>query len=81
MLDLVILKPGAFCPRLSGNVAGMLYSCAQGRLLDFLFENEVRALDKSAVTVVMASMGYPGKYDTGYLIEGLNEAQLFRQEM
>jgi len=22
----------------------------------------------------MASMGYPGKYDTGYLIEGLNEA-------
>jgi len=68
--------PEAQCvlPRLSGNVAGMLYACAQGRLLDFLFENEVRALDKSAVTVVMASMGYPGKYDTGYLIEGLNEA-------
>ena len=30
--------------------------------------------DRTAVTVVMASAGYPGKYETGKWISGLEEA-------
>jgi phosphoribosylamine--glycine ligase len=69
--------PEAQCvlPRLSGDVAGILRACAQGELLGFLSENEVKVLDESAVTVVVASAGYPERYATGYVVEGIDKAE------
>jgi len=69
--------PEAQCvlPRLSGDIAGILSACSHGRLLDFLGENEMKVLDESAVTVVVASEGYPQRYTTGFVVEGIEQAE------
>ena len=69
--------PEAQCvlPRLSGDIAGILSACSHGRLLDFLRENEMKVLDESAVTVVVASEGYPHRYTTGFVVEGIEQAE------
>ncbi len=69
--------PEAQCvlPRISGDFAGLLMSCAQGSLGEFASGKNIRVRDESAVTVVMAASGYPGKYRKGLPIEGLDCAE------
>jgi phosphoribosylamine--glycine ligase len=57
--------------RLNGDLVDLLEATVDGRL------DEVRSPDwdpRPAVCVVMASEGYPGKYETGHPIRGLDEA-------
>ena len=56
-------------PRYSGNLAELLEEAASGRL-----ETEPTFDDRAAVTVVLASDGYPVNPRTGEVIEGLDEA-------
>ena len=57
-------------PRLRTDLAELLLACATDRLADA----KVDWLDDAAVTVVLASEGYPGAYTTGAEIVGLPEA-------
>jgi phosphoribosylamine---glycine ligase len=57
-------------PRLRFDLAGALSACAEGRLRDV----GVALSDDPAVTVVLASGGYPGPYATGHEIHGLDGA-------
>jgi phosphoribosylamine--glycine ligase len=57
-------------PRLRGDLAELLHACAAGRLSDV----KVDLAEDAAVTVVLASGGYPGPYETGVEIEGLGAA-------
>ena len=56
-------------PRLKSDLLGVLISVALGDVPEASLEWD----DRSHVAVVLASEGYPGKYTTGYLIEGLDE--------
>ena len=60
----------ALLPRLGPELADLVLACAQGRL------GEVTAgePDGAAVTVVLASGGYPGAYETDREIRGLGAA-------
>jgi phosphoribosylamine--glycine ligase len=60
----------AVVPRLRSDLAELLLACATDRLADV----KVDWLDEAAVTVVLASGGYPGAYATGAEIVGLPEA-------
>ena len=57
-------------PRLRGDLAEMLDACAGDRLAD----QKVDLSEDAAVTVVLASGGYPGPYETGRPIGGLEAA-------
>jgi phosphoribosylamine--glycine ligase len=57
-------------PRLRTDLAELLMACAT----DHLADAKVDWLDDAAVTVVLASGGYPGSYATGAEILGLPEA-------
>jgi phosphoribosylamine--glycine ligase len=58
-------------PRLNADLADLLLSTARGELS----KHSVPAFrDGAALTVVLASAGYPGAYTTGVPIEGLAEA-------
>ena len=59
-------------PRLTGDLGELLLACATGGL------GQAPAPtwdDRACVTVVLASGGYPGSYDTGRVIEGLPDAE------
>ncbi|MEP6758570.1 MAG: phosphoribosylamine--glycine ligase [Actinomycetota bacterium] len=59
-------------PRTSYQLGTLLHACATGTLANVA---EPVALDEgAAVTVVLASAGYPGTYPTGRFINGLDEA-------
>jgi phosphoribosylamine--glycine ligase len=59
-------------PRMPNQVGTLLHACATGRLA---FEaGHSGADDGAAVTVVMASGGYPGPYGTGGVITGVEAA-------
>jgi phosphoribosylamine--glycine ligase len=59
-------------PRMPNQVGTLLHACAAGRLA---FEaGHAGADDGAAVTVVMASGGYPGPYGTGEVITGVEAA-------
>ncbi len=60
----------AVLPRLDSDLAETLLACAEGRL----GEAKVAWSPEACVTVVLASGGYPGLYETGFPIEGLEEA-------
>ncbi len=55
-------------PRMKNDMIEVMEACIDGRLdeIDFRFE------DNAAVCVVLASDGYPVKYEKGYLIRGLD---------
>ncbi|SDX95548.1 phosphoribosylamine--glycine ligase [Citreimonas salinaria] len=53
--------------RLGGQALDLIHACAEGRLA----EAQVTWADDHAMTVVMAAAGYPGAYDTGTTIGGL----------
>jgi phosphoribosylamine--glycine ligase len=57
-------------PRLRGDLAEVLDACASERLADV----KVDLSDDAAVTVVLASGGYPGSHETGVPIGGLEAA-------
>ena len=61
----------AVIPRLRTDLAELLMACATGSLSGF----QVELTQDAAVTVVLASGGYPGKYVTGMEISGLGEAE------
>ena len=56
--------------RLDCDLVDLLEAVVDGRL----DEADVRWTSKAAVCVVMASKGYPGKFESGKVIEGLDEA-------
>ena len=55
---------------LEGDLAEILLACVEGRLEELSLPFSSRA----SMTVVMASGGYPGAYETGYPIFGLDAA-------
>lgn len=57
----------AVLPRLKSDLLELLHACACGRLEDATIEWD----NRTAVCVVMASGGYPGKYSIGKPIDGL----------
>ncbi len=59
-------------PRMPYRVGSLLHACATGRLA---FEAGQAGFDDgAAVTVVVASQGYPGSYPTGLPIDGVDDA-------
>lgn len=58
-------------PRLQTDLAEVLLACAEGRL----DEVELSWSSHVAVSVVIASGGYPGSYETGKLIAGIEAAE------
>ena len=58
-------------PRLRSDLGELLLACARGELGSGV---ELEWDDNAAVTVVLASGGYPGAYDTGTPIDGLDAA-------
>ena len=57
-------------PRLKSDLAQVLLACATGGLADINLEWDLN----DAVSVVVASGGYPGDYDTGMKISGIEKA-------
>jgi len=57
-------------PRLKGDLLTALLAARDGVLSGF----DLRWRDEAALTVVMASKGYPGTYEKGHEISGLKEA-------
>jgi phosphoribosylamine--glycine ligase len=58
----------AILPRLKSDLLEILWAVANGTLA----QASVEWREEACVGVVMASGGYPGKYDTGFAIEGLD---------
>jgi phosphoribosylamine---glycine ligase len=58
-------------PRLRSDLAEVLLACARGRLAD---QPPLEWDGRACVTVVLASGGYPGDYETGRVISGLDAA-------
>ena len=58
-------------PRLEGDLVNIMLAVAEGRPEDSVLSWS----DKWAVSVVLASEGYPGSYEKGKVILGLEEAQ------
>lgn len=55
-------------PRLEGDFLGLLTAAAEGNLNN---APRIKVSEKKALTVVLASGGYPETYETGYEISGL----------
>jgi len=62
----------AVLPRLGGNFALALLHAAKGCLDD----SDIVVKDECAATVIIASGGYPGDYDKGKVIAGLDDATI-----
>jgi phosphoribosylamine--glycine ligase len=56
--------------RMMSDVLPALIACADGQLKNF----SLRWFDDAALTVIMATKGYPGEYGKGSVIRGLDEA-------
>ena len=55
-------------PRMKNDIIDVMESCVDGTLGKIRLEFE----DNAAVCVMLASKGYPGKYERGFTIEGLD---------
>jgi phosphoribosylamine--glycine ligase len=64
----------ALLPRMKSDLLPLLEATIDGKIAACSIEWDPRA----AVTVVLASAGYPGKYETGKSISGLQEAAKLR---
>ena len=60
----------AVLPLLDGDLAEIMMSCVKGNLS----KTQVRSLNSYALSVVIASGGYPGTYKKGLKISGIEEA-------
>ncbi len=56
--------------RMMSDIVPALLACVDGQLKNF----SLRWFDDAALTVIMATKGYPGDYGKGSVIEGLDEA-------
>jgi phosphoribosylamine--glycine ligase len=56
--------------RMMSDIVPALIACADGQLKNF----SLRWFDEAALTVIIATKGYPGDYAKGSVIEGLDEA-------
>src|SRR4029079_9826726 len=56
--------------RMKSDIVPALLACADGQLKHF----DLRWFDDAAITVIMATKGYPGDYGKGSVIRGLDEA-------
>src|ERR1700742_4153620 len=56
--------------RMMSDILPALIACADGQLKHF----SLRWYDDAALTVIMATKGYPGDYGKGFVIEGLDDA-------
>jgi phosphoribosylamine--glycine ligase len=56
--------------RMMSDIVPALLACADGQLKNF----NLRWYDDAALTVIMATKGYPGDYGKGSVIQGLDEA-------
>ena len=56
--------------RMMSDLVPALIACADGQLKNF----SLRWYDDVALTVIMATRGYPGDYGKGFVIEGLDDA-------
>jgi len=61
-------------PRLRCDLGLLLLACAEGRL-DEIGDDAFNWDDRAAVSVVLASGGYPGAFTAGHPISGLDEAE------
>jgi phosphoribosylamine--glycine ligase len=59
-------------PRIEGDFCGLLAAAAEGNLNN---APRISISNEKALTVVLASGGYPEKYETGYEITGLKDAE------
>ncbi|NNM76771.1 phosphoribosylamine--glycine ligase [Sphingomonas sp. ID1715] len=59
-------------PRFEGDLLELMLACAEGRLADL---PAPRFSARTALTVVLAAKGYPGKPDTGAPIQGIDAAE------
>jgi len=66
----------AILPRLKSDLFPLLMEVSQGRL----GQHRLEWVIEPAVTVVLASSGYPGKYETGKVIEGLDSGKVEMDE-
>jgi phosphoribosylamine--glycine ligase len=60
--------------RLKSDLVPLLFAAAEGKL-EGVDESQVEWDPRAAVTVVMASAGYPGRVEAGQEVAGLNEAE------
>ena len=60
----------ALLPRMKSDLVGLLEATIDGQI----GTHSIAWDDRASVTVVLASAGYPGRYDTGKTISGLAEA-------
>jgi phosphoribosylamine--glycine ligase len=60
----------ALLPRMKSDLLPLLEATIDGKIDNYSIEWD----DRAAVTVVLASAGYPGKYETGKMIAGLADA-------
>lgn len=58
-------------PLLDSDLVTIMEACIDGTLAD----TAIKWKDSAAVCVVMAAGGYPGKYENGHVIRGIQEAQ------
>ncbi len=58
-------------PLMASDLLDVMLAVAEGRLADV----EIAWRDEAAVSVVIASGGYPGDYETGAVISGIHEAE------
>jgi phosphoribosylamine---glycine ligase len=58
--------------RMMSDILPALIACADGQLKNF----SLRWFDDAALTVIMATRGYPGDYSKGSVIEGLDDASI-----
>ena len=65
----------AILPRLEGDLIPALEACIDGRLS----ESMIRWKPEACVCVVMAAGGYPGAYESGKIIDGLEAASSMNQ--
>lgn len=61
----------AVLPRLKNDLVDLLLAVCDGSLA--VWENKIKWSNKACVAVVMASAGYPGDYERGHVIEGLEK--------
>ncbi len=61
-------------PRMKGDLAELLFAAAKGEL-DTVSPSALEIDSRSAVTVVLASGGYPGAFYRGFRIQGVDRAE------